>query len=54
MLEDNILTDDKVVEMDKIIHDEKLSREIADHNYELAKKCFSYEVLTDKLRLLFH
>jgi glycosyltransferase involved in cell wall biosynthesis len=54
MIEDNVLTDKAVSEIDKIIHDEKLCREIAEFNYELAMKYFTYEVLEEKMRELFH
>jgi len=54
MIEDNTLTDNAVAEIDRIIHDEKLCSEIAEFNYELAKKYFTYDVLEEKLRDLFH
>ena len=49
MLEDNNLTDETVKEMDTIIRDKKLQKEIAEHNFELGKKLFSYDVLEEKL-----
>lgn len=49
MLENNELTDEKVNEMAKIIYDKKLNQEIADYNFELGKKYFSYDVLEKKL-----
>ncbi|NOZ46581.1 MAG: glycosyltransferase family 4 protein [Chlorobi bacterium] len=49
MLENNELTNEKVKEMQEIIFNEKLNKEIAEFNYELGKKYFSYETLTKKL-----
>jgi glycosyltransferase involved in cell wall biosynthesis len=54
MIEDNLLTDKAVSEIDAIIHDEGRCREIAEFNYELAKKYFAYDVLEEKLLDLFH
>jgi glycosyltransferase involved in cell wall biosynthesis len=50
MLEDNQLTDDKVNEMREIIFNDALNKEIAQHNFELGKKYFSYETLQEKLQ----
>ena len=52
MLENNQLTDEKVEQMREIIYNEKLNREIAEFNFQLGKKYFSYEVLEEKLRQL--
>ena len=49
MLEDNNLTDEKVEQMREIIYNDKLNREIAEFNFQLGKKYFSYEVLKEKL-----
>ena len=49
MLEDNNLTDDAVKQMKEIICDEKKSREIAEYNFQLGKKYFSYDTLEEKL-----
>ena len=49
MLEDNILTDEAVEEMKEVIFNEQLNREIAEHNYKLGKKYFSYTTLQEKL-----
>ena len=54
MIEDNKLTDDAINEIDKIIHNKKLCDEIADYNFELAKKHFTYEVLQELLEKLFY
>ncbi len=53
MIEDNKLTDEATTEIDKIIHDKKLQKEISEHNYNLGKLLFSYEVLREKLEVLF-
>ena len=53
MIEDGKLTDDAIAEMDKIIHNEKLQKEIAEYNYNLGKLIFSYDVLREKLEILF-
>ncbi|MFV1994321.1 MAG: glycosyltransferase [Verrucomicrobiales bacterium] len=53
MLEDNDLTDKAVEQISEVIHNEKLQTEIAEHNFELGRKHFSYEVLERKLNELF-
>ena len=50
MLEDNALTDQKVKEMTEIIYNEDLCYDIGMHNYELAKRHFSLEVLEGLLK----
>ena len=52
MLEDNNLTDKAVADMAEIIYNEKLNKEIADYNFELGKKYFSYDTLETKLKEL--
>ncbi len=52
MLENNELTDSKVKEMKEIIFNTKLAREIAEYNYQLGKKYFSYDTLEEKLNEL--
>ena len=54
MLEDNQLTDKNVTEIDKILHDKKLQKEMGEHNYNLGKLLFSYDVLREKLEILFN
>ncbi len=49
MLEDSCLTDDAIQRIDQIIHSPKLSKEIAEHNFKLGLKYFSFEVLEQKL-----
>ncbi|MBL6988250.1 MAG: glycosyltransferase family 4 protein [Bacteriovoracaceae bacterium] len=53
MLEDNVLTDKSLTQIDKVIHNKKLQKEIAEYNYKLGKQHFSYEVLEQKLKKLF-
>lgn len=52
MLEDNELTDEKVNQIRQIISNKKLAAEIADYNFELGKKYFSFDTLKEKLELL--
>ncbi len=52
-IEDNILTDDSVKEMKKIIYDENLGTEIGEFNYILGKKHFSFDNLEILLKQLF-
>ena len=53
MLEDNLLTDKAIRDIDEIIHDKDLQKEIAEDNFELGKKLFSYDVLEEILGELF-
>ena len=49
MIENNQLTDDSIAEMQEIIYNTRMQEEIGEHNFELGRKLFSYEVLADKL-----
>jgi mannosylglucosylglycerate synthase len=49
MLEDNNLTDAAVKEMAEVVYNPKLAQEIADYNYKLGEKHFSYLTLEEKL-----
>lgn len=53
MIEDSILSDEKVRQMAEIIYDPVRCREIGEHNFKVGKKYFSYEVLEQKLNELF-
>ena len=53
MIEDSHLTDEKVKQMAEIIYDPVRCREIGEYNFEVGKKHFSYEVLEEKLNMLF-
>lgn len=52
MLEENQLTAEKIHQMKEVIYNEHLRKEIGEHNFQLGKKHFSYEVLEEKLRML--
>jgi glycosyltransferase involved in cell wall biosynthesis len=54
MLEDNQLTDEAIADVDEILHNPELRKEIAEHNFQLGREHFSYEVLQDKLEELFN
>ncbi|MFO7828880.1 MAG: glycosyltransferase family 4 protein [Bacteroidales bacterium] len=49
MLEDNQITDTALKEIQEIIYNDKLNREIGEFNYQLGKKLFSYDTLKEKL-----
>ncbi len=49
MLEDNDLNDQKLEEIKEVIYNEKLASEIAEFNFDLGKKYFSYDTLEEKL-----
>ena len=53
MLENNQLTDEVLEEVDKILHNPELRKELTEHNFRLGREHFSYEVLEDKLEELF-
>ena len=53
MIENGELTDDAVTQIDTTIHDKKMGKEIAEHNFALGKKYFSFEVLEELLTDLF-
>jgi glycosyltransferase involved in cell wall biosynthesis len=52
MIERGQLTDEAVSDMAEIIYNPGLAAEIADFNYELGKKYFSYDTLKEKLSVL--
>ncbi len=54
MLENNLLTDEAVESVDKILHDPELRKEISEHNFALGRQLFSYEVLEQKLQTLLN
>jgi glycosyltransferase involved in cell wall biosynthesis len=53
MLEDNQLTDAALAEVDEILHNPELRKQITEHNFRLGRQHFSYEVLQEKLEVLF-
>ncbi len=52
LLEDNNLTDEAVEEINEVIHNMTLRKEMAAHNFALGKEHFSYHVLREKLKEL--
>jgi glycosyltransferase involved in cell wall biosynthesis len=52
MIEDGNLTDTAVDEIAQILKNSDLAQDIAEHNFELGRKYFSYEVLEEKLQNL--
>jgi glycosyltransferase involved in cell wall biosynthesis len=52
MIENGNLTQDAVESISRIIHDPALAEEIAQHNFELGRKYFSYDTLREKLEEL--
>ncbi len=52
-LEENNLTDEAVTNIKRILFNPEEQREIANFNFELGKKYFSYDVLRSKLKELF-
>ncbi len=49
MIENSILTEEAVKEISEVIYNPALCKEIADFNFELGKKYFSYDTLREKL-----
>ena len=49
MIENSTLTPDALGEMKKVIYDLDYNREVAEHNFKLGKKYFSYDTLEEKL-----
>jgi glycosyltransferase involved in cell wall biosynthesis len=54
MIEDSKLTDQAVSDIEKVLTNKKLQKEMADHNYLLGQNNFSYHVLREKLEVLFY
>ncbi|MCK4619699.1 MAG: glycosyltransferase family 4 protein [Desulfobacterales bacterium] len=46
------ITDKSIRQVEKVLEDEKLREKMVDHNYEIAKTCYSYSVLHKKLKNL--
>ena len=53
MLEDNQLTEAAVERVDEILRKPELRKEIVEHNFELGREHFSYDLLETKLEKLF-
>lgn len=52
MLENSVLTPEALEEMKLVIYDDRINREVAEYNFELGKKLFSYDTLEQKLEEL--
>lgn len=52
MLEKNKLTSNAITDIKKVLYNEPIANEMADYNFELGKKHFSYEVLRKSLEML--
>ncbi|MBC2696050.1 MAG: glycosyltransferase family 4 protein [Desulfobacteraceae bacterium] len=46
------ITDKSIKQVEKVLEDEKFRGKMVDHNYEIAKNCYSYSVLHKKLKNL--
>jgi glycosyltransferase involved in cell wall biosynthesis len=49
MLENNEITPEALEEIRKVIYDDEVNREVAEHNFNLGRKFFSYDTLEEKL-----
>jgi len=49
---DGYITDKSVRQVNKVLEDAKLQKKMVDHNYEIARTCYSYSVLHKKLKSL--
>jgi glycosyltransferase involved in cell wall biosynthesis len=52
MIEDGELTNEAVKEMSEVLNNPALAKEMADHNFDLGKRYFSYDTLREKLEEL--
>jgi glycosyltransferase involved in cell wall biosynthesis len=49
MLQNNEITPTALEEMKQVLYDDKINREVAEHNYKLGKRIFSFDTLEEKL-----
>jgi len=49
---DGYITEKSLRQVNKILEDEELRKKTVDHNYEIARTCYSYSVLHNKLKTL--
>ena len=49
---DSYLTSDTIAEIEHVLDDQQLQAEMADHNYQVGEKLFSYQVLEDELNVM--
>jgi hypothetical protein len=54
MIENGELTRESVKQMSEVIYNPALAREIADYNFELGKRFFSFDTLREKLEQLIN
>ncbi len=52
ILFDGFPTDETVAEIERVLADSAYREEMAEHNYEIAKQFFSYDVVEDELQLM--
>ncbi len=52
MLENNVITPEALEDIKLVIYDSKINREVAEHNFKLGKKLFSYDTLQEKIEEL--
>ncbi|MBL4710585.1 MAG: glycosyltransferase family 4 protein [Flavobacteriales bacterium] len=53
LIQDSVLTEKAVEDMAEVIYNTDLAQEMGEYNYELGKKHLSFEILEQKLNLLF-
>ena len=49
---DDFITDETVEYTRKVLSDEKLRKQMVDHNYDMARRYYSYSILRDKLNVI--
>jgi len=49
---DGYITDKSIKQVNKVLEDAELRKKMVDHNYEIAKTCYSYSILHNKLKTL--
>lgn len=49
---DGFITEKCLDEVRRVLDDEEYCREMVDHNYEVAKRCFSYNRVETQLRAI--
>ncbi len=52
ILFDGFPTDETVDEINRVLADSQYRQQMVEHNYEVASRFFSYEVVEDELRLM--
>ncbi len=49
---DGYITDKSIKQVNKVLEDAELRKKMVDHNYEIARTCYSYSILHNKLKTL--